>query len=84
MNEADFANNSGKTTVLGSIIAECFSTRELACKLDFPLLIILYISKTVSTVQPSPTPNIVPCLPANTREKDWIALLLLVLFELGV
>lgn len=82
MNRTDFANDSEKTAVLGSVIAEYFSTRELACELAF--LIVLFISKTVATVQPSPVPNIVSCLPANTREKDWIALLLLVLLELGV
>lgn len=47
------------------------------------LSLLSFFSKTVATVQPSPVPNIVSCLPANTREKDWVALLLLVLLELG-
>lgn len=38
MNRTDFTNDSEKTTVLGSIIAEYFSTRELACKLAFIII----------------------------------------------
>lgn len=39
MNRTDFANDSEKTAVLGSVIAEYFSTRELACELAFPIVL---------------------------------------------
>ena len=73
--------------IVGSVVAEYFSTRELSCKSfnGIPDMLLLTLETSCGTheVVASELPGIVTCVPSSMDEKDWIALLLLVVFEFG-